>query len=71
MSIIEFTKRIEDLFEDVSLEPTSDFRANDEFDSLIGYSILVTIEDIFGVRMSVQDFLRCKTVEDLFHAING
>lgn len=70
MDIEEFTLKIKEQFDDVSLviTPETDFRDNDTFDSLIGMSILVMIKDVFGYQMSVDTFLKCRTPKDLYNA---
>lgn len=71
MNIEEFTLGIQDCFIDggVTLTPKTRFRDNDEFDSLIGFTMLVYMEDTFGYRMSVDDYLLCHTAEDLYNMI--
>ncbi|MDR3305029.1 MAG: acyl carrier protein [Clostridiales Family XIII bacterium] len=55
---------------DLSLD--TDFREDKfEFDSLKGYAILVTIEDDFGYKMSVDDFIASKTIRDLYDKIQA
>lgn len=68
MNLEEFTQAIEECFIDggVKLTPTTRFRDNDEFDSLVGFTMLVYMEDNFGYRMSVEDYLKCHTPEDLY-----
>lgn len=72
MNIDDFTKGIEQCFLNggVTLTPTTLFRDNDEFDSLIGFTMLVYIEDNFGYQMSVDDFLLCNTACDLYKKIH-
>jgi len=41
-----------------------------EFSSLMGYAILVLIEDEYNYKMSVEEFLKCDTVQDLYDSIN-
>ena len=65
----EFVEKIAEIFEvdtkDLSLE--SDFRKIvDTFDSMMGFSILCMISDDYGVDISVPDFLKCKTIADLY-----
>lgn len=36
------------------------------FSSLVGFSLIVMMEDEYGVKVSVDEFLRCKTVGDLY-----
>lgn len=71
IDLAQFTQGIEDCFINggVKLTPTTWFRKNDEFDSLIGFTMLVYMEDTFGYRMSVDDFLLCNTPEDLYKRI--
>lgn len=38
----------------------------DGFSSLMGFSLIVMMEDEYGVRVPVEEFLQCKTVGDLY-----
>ena len=69
MTLEDFTAALQELFVEgsVQLEPQTRFRDNDEFDSLIGYSMLLVIKDHFGKPMSVPVFLSCNTVEELYN----
>lgn len=71
MDLQEFTKGIEECFIDggVELTPKTRFRDNDVFDSLIGFTMLVYMEETFGYRMSVDDYLLCHTAEDLYNRV--
>lgn len=71
MNLQEFTKGIEECFIDggVTLTPTTRFRDNDVFDSLVGFTMLVYMEDSFGYRMAVNDYLKCNTAEDLYKRV--
>lgn len=73
MDIQEFTKGIEACFIDggITLTPKTRFRDNDQFDSLIGYAMLVYIEEAFGYKMSVNNYLLCHTTEDLYNKITS
>lgn len=45
----------------------TDFRKDiPDFSSLVGFSLIVMMEDEYGVKVSVDDFLGCKTVGDLY-----
>lgn len=69
MTLDAFNKKCEELFlNGTKITPTTDFRDNDEFDSLIGYAMLVTIQESFNYSMSVSEFLNCKTTTDLYNA---
>ena len=49
---------------EISLE--TDFRKDCDFDSLRGFSMICMIEDEYGKTVSVETFLKCKTLGDLF-----
>ena len=51
--------------EDISMDTV--FREEIEgFSSLVGFSLIVMMEDEYGVRVSVDEFLNCKTIGDLY-----
>lgn len=71
MELEQFTERIEELFiGGTVITSETNFRDNDEFDSLIGYAMLMTIQECYGYDMSVKEFLTCNTVKDLYNAIH-
>lgn len=72
MTLEKFTQEVAAQFmENIELEPDTEFRDNDFFDSLTGMSILVMIKDNFSYEMDVPTFLKCKTSRDLFNQINS
>ena len=51
--------------EDVKMETA--FRDElPDFSSMVGFSLLVMMEDEYGVKVPVEEFLECNTVEDLY-----
>ena len=51
--------------EDISMDTV--FREEiEEFSSLVGFSLIVMMEDEYGVRVPVEEFLECKTIGDLY-----
>ena len=45
----------------------TDFREEiDGFSSMVGFSLIVMMEDEYGVKVSVDEFLQCKTIGDLY-----
>ena len=42
-----------------------------DWDSMRGFSILCMLEDDYELRLSVDDFLKCTTIGDLFAATNA
>ena len=64
----EFLERLSDVLEaPVTLETR--FRDVDNWSSLMGFGILVTLENDFGRRMTVDEFLTCQTGGDLWTAL--
>lgn len=52
-------------FENISMDTV--FREEiEDFSSLIGFSLIVMMEDEYGVRVPVEEFLECKTIGDLY-----
>lgn len=45
------------------------FRDVPLWSSLMGFGILVTLENDFGRRMSVEEFLTCHTIGDLWKSL--
>lgn len=39
---------------------------NDNFDSLKGYAILISVEEIYKKKIKVEDFIKIKTIKELF-----
>lgn len=69
ITLEEFNLRCEELFlNGTKLTPETNFRDNDEFDSLIGYAMLMTIQENLNYNMSVKEFLNCHTTTDLYQA---
>ena len=50
--------------EEISMQ--TEFRNIEGFSSLVGFSLIVMMEDEYGVRVPVNEFLECKTIEDLY-----
>ena len=51
--------------EDITMDTV--FREEiEDFCSLMGFSLIVMMEDEYGAKVSVDEFLNCKTVGDLY-----
>lgn len=51
--------------EDITMDTV--FREEiEDFSSLVGFSLIVMMEDEYRVRVSVDEFLECKTIGDLY-----
>ena len=69
ITLEEFNIKCEELYlNGTILTPETNFRDNDEFDSLIGYAMLMTIQENLNYDMSVKEFLSCHTTKDLYQA---
>lgn len=54
--------------EQISLD--TDFRKEiEDFSSLMGFSIIITMEEEYDVKLSVGEFLKCKTLADIYRKI--
>lgn len=64
----KFLELVADIFEVDSKELTLDtvFRNLDDFSSLVGYSLIIMMEEEYGVRVSVDEFMECNTLGDLY-----
>ena len=70
----DFIELVAEVFEvepeEVSME--TEFRTElPDFSSMVGFSLIVMMEDEYGVRVSVEDFLQCKTVGDLYARVSA
>lgn len=64
----KFIELVAEIFEvepdDISADTV--FREIEDFSSLIGFSLIVMLEDEYGVKVSEEEFRECKTVGDLY-----
>lgn len=71
--IEEFTRKFHEQYFDADtfeLEPDSEFRQINSWDSLTGMAVLVMIKDDFGVDIPAGTFKAMKTVREVFDYIN-
>jgi len=40
----------------------------EDFSSMVGFAMICMIEDEYGYRMPVDEFLECKTIGDLYRS---
>jgi len=53
---------------ETTVTPETRFRQVEGWSSLMGFGILVTLENDYGRRMDVAEFLTLETIEDLARA---
>jgi len=68
----KFLELVAEIFEVESDKITMDtiFRDLDDFSSLAGYSLIIMMEEEYGVRVSVDEFMECNTIGDLYQKCN-
>lgn len=72
MELKEFLILISEQFLDEDIENVTEvveFRTLETWDSLTGMAILAIIEDECNVSISIEDFIKLKTVKDLFNYV--
>ncbi len=64
----KFLELVAEIFEvepsDISMN--SVFREIDGFSSLVGFSLIVMMVDEYNVQVSVDEFMQCRTIGDLY-----
>lgn len=54
----------------IKVSLNTDFRKDiDDWDSMKGFGILCMLEDEYGVILSVESFLECQTIGDIYNKI--
>ena len=74
MELNEFVAKFADLFEDTDTSNfcgSTDFRANDEWSSLIGLSVIAMVDEEYDVTLKGDDVKKSKTIEDLFNIVKN
>lgn len=68
----KFLEMVAEIFEVEPKEISMDtvFRELDNFGSMAGFSLIILMEDEYGVVVSVNEFLKCKTIGDLYRKCN-
>ena len=63
-----FLERIAEILEVPSVTPEFAFRAAPGWSSLMGFSLIILLEQQYHVRLTVEDFMKLETVTDLARA---
>ena len=63
-----FLELVADVFdvEPLSINMDTVFRDMEDFSSLVGFSLIVMMEEEYGTTVSVDEFMECKTIGDLY-----
>ncbi len=64
----KFLELVAEIFEVETDEITMDtvFRDLDDFSSMVGFSLIVMMEDEYDTKVSVDEFMKCNTIGDLY-----
>ena len=64
----KFLELVAEIFEVETDEISMDtvFRDLDDFSSMVGFSLIIMMEDEYGVKVSVDEFMECNTIGDLY-----
>lgn len=74
MELNDFVEKFAELFEDIDTTNfcgSTDFRANDEWSSLIGLSVIAMVDEEYDVTLKGDDVKNSKTIEDLFNVVKS
>lgn len=64
----EFCKKVAEILEIETVLPTDEFRAVGPYwDSMMGFSLLVMVNDDYNQNLDEAEFMACKTVQDLYN----
>lgn len=70
----DFILKFKDLFEDAdpsTIKPETEFRELEDWDSIMGLSIIGMIDDEYGVEFNADDMHQCQTIEDLYNRVRS
>ena len=74
MELKDFIVNFKELFDDVDLSqisPDTKFRDLDDWDSIMGLSVIGMIDDEFGVEFNADDMQACQTIADIYNRIQS
>ena len=74
MELKDFIEKFAAQFENVSaseLSADTEFKALEEWSSLMALSIIALVDDEYGVAIKGKDIRESETIEDLFNAVKS
>ena len=74
MELNEFVAKFAELFEDIdtsNFNAQTDFRANQEWSSLIGLSVIAMVDEEYDVTLKGDDIKNSKTIEDIYNIVKS
>ena len=64
----QFLERIAEVLEEPSVTPDCAFRSAPGWSSLMGFALIVLLDQQYHVTLTVEEFLKLETVADLANA---
>lgn len=74
MELQEFVQNFANQFDDTDAEaftPSTIFRDLDEWSSLIGLSIILMVDEEYGITIGADDMKQAQTIEELFNIVKA
>jgi acyl carrier protein len=76
MTIEEVLNKVKEQFIDdqelslLNLNPNSNFKKLDSYDSLTGMAIITTLEEEYDIKISTEKYKKIQTIRELYDYIN-
>lgn len=74
MELKDFVQNFANQFDDTDIEafaPSTIFRDLDEWSSLIGLSIILMVDEEYGITIGADDMKQANTIEELFNVVKA
>lgn len=74
MELSVFVQNFADQFDETDTEvftPETRFRDLDEWSSLIGLSIILMVDEEYGITLGAEDMKKAETIEDLYNIVQS
>lgn len=74
MELSVFVQNFANQFDETDVEvftPETRFRDLDEWSSLIGLSIILMVDEEYGITLGAEDMKQAETIEDLFNIVQS
>lgn len=74
MELQEFIQNFANQFDDTDAEiitPSTKFRDLEEWSSLIGLSIILMVDEEYGITIGADDMKKAETIEELFNIVQA
>lgn len=74
MELKDFVQNFANQFDETDVEmfsPETKFRDLDEWSSIIGLSIILMVDEEYGITIGADDMKQAQTIEDLFNIVQS